>query len=402
LTSVCEQHGEFGMAQMDAALPALTRAWRKSGGRELWIRVKTVASPEHALAATRRAAAVANEAEFADDRDPSAGSAGVAATPSGPVVYLGICDSPAALKAWTALFTDTLEADGISGTLEPTQPEPSPLGDRPTIRFVTAALTVPIDLEAAAADRARTERTDGWYVPPKATAALVPPLAAWCLAAAGDVFLEQEEMRFRLNPESVTDTVVAALGTGTEINIVCASAPTPFRRVCFGHRGTVTLTLQHGDWSDDVAVLTEILVAMAAQIEQGLLRRAARSPIDWQAVVNYTAPLIPYGGGLRSTLIHRLRDLLDHRVSDAYGVQVLTDAHLAHATDLSAWEVTALDGGRHLVRARDLALWFAGDAPDEAVLQRARNDFGAMVLSPDVAATEPPGPFGPRPRSTPA
>ena len=94
-------------------------------------------------------------------------------------------------------------------------------------------------------------------------------------------------------------------------------------------------------------------------------------------------------GDLRDSLIWEFRHLLGSRVLDAYGIQLLTDAHLAHAHDLSGWHVETVAPGRHVVRARDLAASYAGNQPDPAVLERARADFGDMILTAAVAAAEP-------------
>jgi hypothetical protein len=78
---------------------------------------------------------------------------------------------------------------------------------------------------------------------------------------------------------------------------------------------------------------------------------------------------------------YRFHRHLDHeRVPDACGVQLLTEAHLARAHDLSNWTVTPVADGRYLVEARDLAAWYQTDQPSEDVVARAREDFGDMIL----------------------
>lgn len=59
----------------------------------------------------------------------------------------------------------------------------------------------------------------------------------------------------------------------------------------------------------------------------------------------------------------------------------MTDAHLARATDLSAWSLEALGGGWHLLRAKDLAPWLTGQQVHPDVLARARADLGDMVMT---------------------
>ena len=95
-------------------------------------------------------------------------------------------------------------------------------------------------------------------------------------------------------------------------------------------------------------------------------------------------PAIEYGD-----VVFRGRHLLTEYVPDAHGMQVLRVEHLAHARDLSGWDVTDLGHGRHLVEAHDLAAWYATPVPDPDVLERARHDFGGMILTRDVIAANP-------------
>ena len=74
---------------------------------------------------------------------------------------------------------------------------------------------------------------------------------------------------------------------------------------------------------------------------------------------------------------HRLASF----VPDARGFLLVTDAHLARAGDLSARSLDALGGGRHLLRAKHLEPWLAGQQVDPDVMARARADLGDMVMT---------------------
>ncbi|HXH80550.1 hypothetical protein [Nocardioides sp.] len=104
------------------------------------------------------------------------------------------------------------------------------------------------------------------------------------------------------------------------------------------------------------------------------------------------------------------RPLIDTYVPDASGLQVLTDAHLERANDLTDWDITPLTGGRHLVATRDVEGWFRPPAgPDwgpgsamrpapenEALVAKARADFGEMILTPQVIKDHNPWPNWPK------
>jgi hypothetical protein len=74
----------------------------------------------------------------------------------------------------------------------------------------------------------------------------------------------------------------------------------------------------------------------------------------------------------------------------AHGIQVLRSRHLDRARDLSEWAVTPLGHDRHLVEATDLDSWFAHETPDPDLLTKARHDFGAMILTEEIARANPP------------
>lgn len=94
---------------------------------------------------------------------------------------------------------------------------------------------------------------------------------------------------------------------------------------------------------------------------------------------NYTAAqeVIQRGRGL---------DLLDSLVLDAYGVQLLTDAHLAGFDLPDDFYVTDLGDGRHLVVAKDLEAWFAEPLPDRDTQESARAAFAPIILSMEAVA----------------
>ena len=65
---------------------------------------------------------------------------------------------------------------------------------------------------------------------------------------------------------------------------------------------------------------------------------------------------------------------------DAFGVQILTASHLERAHDLSEWTVTEIAADRYLVQTPDLATWYADIAPPPDLYEKARADFGDMIL----------------------
>jgi hypothetical protein len=77
------------------------------------------------------------------------------------------------------------------------------------------------------------------------------------------------------------------------------------------------------------------------------------------------------------------------KVPDACVMHVLTPRHLAHAHDLYGWQVDEVAPERYLVAHPEPEAWFLpapagepGTRVDPDVLTQAREDFGAMLMTP--------------------
>lgn len=400
---------EFRVEQagVTVSLPAVRRAWR-AGNDELWLQVKTKVAMPLAVAAAEAALELANaEAEAAAQAAGAAGEwvgdalvlgSDVALSPGGPLVFLGVCDDADALEVWVTTFAAVLSQAGVVGSVAPVRSASSPIGNDLSMRLC-AGVTLPLRWEKVAADQAAGVLVLAhWYVEDDVTDAVIDAFASWCLAAAGNVYLSHHSVTMRVEAAGARPLVRAALRKDPPVNLTCAVDASTFRVVHFGALGEVTLMVRDRDagWAGDVAALEEALRAVAPYAEQGLVRTGGLS-MPWGLMVNAVPPVPPYGGqelsGGTGTL-EWVRHLLASRVLDAYGVQLLTDAHLAHARDLSGWDVEPLGEGRHLVRARDLAAWFAQDQPTDTALTQARSDFADMLLTPDTHRAAGPGPFG--------
>ncbi len=95
------------------------------------------------------------------------------------------------------------------------------------------------------------------------------------------------------------------------------------------------------------------------------------------------------------------RPLLASYVPDAFGVQLLTAAHLERAHDLSRWRVEQVAPERYLVSAVDLEPWVSRQERDPHRphdvaprptdgQEQARADFGAMILTPETIRADDP------------
>lgn len=137
-------------------------------------------------------------------------------------------------------------------------------------------------------------------------------------------------------------------------------------------------------WQDRLAQLTRAMTAFPV------------APIFVQHSNFYASSWSELPGGRRRLpyveeyLVRYDRHLNGRDVPDAYGLQLLTDAHLAIANDLSDWVIEPLREGKYLVLAQDLEPWYATIGPDAGTLAKARAGFGGMILTPEIIGANPP------------
>jgi hypothetical protein len=152
--------------------------------------------------------------------------------------------------------------------------------------------------------------------------------------------------------------------------------------LCFGGDGVFQVI--GGDWRHQVALLTDALVALPGDTQQGYIRIAKRNLKSHDQI--HTVQPLP---GIRGSDVRFNKHLLDRYLPDAHGVQVVRTAHLRHAHDLSGWRITDLGDDRHLVQAADLEPWYADGLPDPDTLARARADFAGALLTKELIAANP-------------
>ncbi|MBM6403047.1 hypothetical protein JQN72_02130 [Phycicoccus sp. CSK15P-2] len=136
---------------------------------------------------------------------------------------------------------------------------------------------------------------------------------------------------------------------------------------------------------DNLAVLIEGLKICAPWAELGFVRHASPAMPDlWDIPYHLARQPTPQENALASG---RIDHLLGEYVAEASVAQVLTASHLAKARDLEDFHVEPLPAGRFLVQAKDPEPWVRDINPDPAVLQRAREAFGDMIVTEETIAT---------------
>jgi hypothetical protein len=345
-------------------LELVLRRGAGSAGRPLIDAIKAaLAALEHANAS------IPDESVLGEGPEPS---------PYGPVVSLRYLGSEEQRRVWFEAFAAHLTAAGWDGTVQPVTREPasdamSRLSRQPKlVAFLAYRMTDP-----AAADRPTAFAVDAGT-----TAEICRQVVDWGTVPGTSRWLRQGISTVRYEQADLVEQVrwAAEHDYATGVAFVREQPPLA-RRAELGQWGQVVhqLAADPPDWRGGLDDLRAVLSREAGRLDLAVVRLSrhwATSYLDYDR-----RPEPP----LASITDWRLgRRLWDEYVLDAQGMQVLTDAHLARAADLSGWDVEEVAPGRHLVSARELAPWFAGGEPEAAAVEAARRDFGGMLLTAEA------------------
>jgi hypothetical protein len=137
-------------------------------------------------------------------------------------------------------------------------------------------------------------------------------------------------------------------------------------------------------WKALVEQITQPLISHPDALDLAIVRPRPAWARSWRDI-----RLPPLPPRVNENQVGANRHLWDRFVPDVHGIQLLTEAHLARAGNLDAWDVQRLTPGRYLVQAKDLRPWFAGEETDPDILTAARQDFHNMLLTYEVIEAHP-------------
>lgn len=236
-----------------------------------------------------------------------------------------------------------------------------------------------------------TPTTEGHYpeVPEATLREVLPLVAAWTRLPAATAVLSPGLHSFVVPSDGLSAAALDVIPLSPQQLSLLQCTAEPRRVRYFGVQLEAFGSLQALDASTSpiqkVQDLIEIIPSLAPYLSNAGIR--CTTPV-YGTIMNgaldhsgqdYTAAqeVIQRGLGL---------DLLDSLVMDAYGVQLLTDAHLAGFDLPDDFDATDLGNGRHLVVAKDLEAWFAEPLPDRETQESARAAFAPIILSMEAVA----------------
>lgn len=363
----------------------MSKAWRKAQYEELWLQFRPRGSKD-VFEAVEAAVQVANQA--VDDAGwDDVFTAGVSDSDAGPAALMSRAGPEEGVRAWFTAFAQHLEALGKSGrvTAAPEAFFPEWLSGGQVPQQLTAFVSYETKDLALLDD---DEQRRAWHVPKALTAQIAGAATSWGRFEGADVYLSRRIHQTRTRNPNVGQALAAgAIKFAMARVAYLRSEPrrftwasmSPLGRACYG---VLDDTIS---WQDRLARVIRAMTAFPADTDLAFVQYSA-APSSWSEL-SYVTPTLPH---VEEYHVRYNRHLNGQYIPDAHGVQLLTDAHLEHANDLSDWNVTDLGGGKHLVEAKDLRLWYANIDPDPETLAQARADFGGMILTKQIIADNPP------------
>jgi hypothetical protein len=304
----------------------------------------------------------------------------------GAIVLVSQASSPAMLERWLFALAAALEVDGLRGKLTAA----------PDVDFPDFVPTVPNQQLTAFVAYRVLDPAPGWPAPwnvDETTTAKILRLPQQQAEAPGmRTFVFTHGHTTEVGPAVAPAMKRLLPGSGGAGAVLTREQPERLVS-CSLHVNGTYLQMVHDPaltWRERLRECQDVVTALPDVTVLAFVQRASRLQGSWD-VMDTSLP--PQPAGLREYHWQDRPHLRSRFVPDARGIMVLTETHLEKAHDLSNWTVEPFGPGTHLVQAPDLAPWYAQDAPDPDVLAKARQDFGAMILTlADIELNPPPAP----------
>jgi hypothetical protein len=398
-------------------------AFRRAGfvgrsGSLVELRVHDGIGADAALVALSGAVGVANDvlaSAEASGRDLYGLVRSVAPGPRGPVAVLDECEPVEALRLYLHALAQALADLGIGGRLVPL-----PMQDlddwygNNTYGCLAALLQVRLDVPAVLAtwDSWSHQPALRWHVDASTTDDVLGPLLGWVLAGGRQVELWQGMTHLEATAGQVTGLVRDGLAAGLSVKVMASDGPARMRSMRVGGFGDVLVQDYEPERPREqhLSGLTSLLTELSGTLRGGWVQEADTAVEERRDLLTRVPPDHPLMERIGNA-VWRLFHLEPSHLVDAFVAQLVSDAQLARARDLSPgrWDVTALGDGHHLVVARDPRPWFDLDpvplparpgyddawrrspvhAVDATALALARADFGGAIMTLETLDEHP-------------
>jgi hypothetical protein len=367
-------------ASVELRLSSLLRVWRALDHSELWVEFVPRIATDDALRAVDRAVKAANGDAASAGHESRA--EGVSPSDRGVGIFLSRTGDPDDVERWLRAFAASLAIQGTSGTVK------APPRDPDWPRWIEWTTDYEVTLIASVRSEP-AETSEGsrnpmiWSALTTSTAELTHRAAQWAKFEGAEVTLTRNIMMLRTQAPNIGALLADGLRRTRAVGLHCFSRDEQRMRAC-SFAAPNSLVIQEIDRR----------LTPAARVRDLLEPLLPVAPLLDVAFVTY-APSVRVTGPIIAGLKTRFPNIQSYHWSqaetlhglflpDAFGAQILSGAHVAKARDLSRWTVSNLGNDRFLVETSDLGTWYAADEPPRDLLQRARADFGDMIVRPEV------------------
>jgi hypothetical protein len=323
----------------------------------------------------RATAAVSEDVIFGRSVEPS---------PYGPVVWIDYLTSEDGLRTWLSTFAASLEAVGWSGLVgahpQAWFPEWLQHRQRSATRIPTAFLAYRLDVPSPTGT--------GWAMNLETTGVRWWDAVEWAGFDGGQAYLSTGLSQVLVDRSRSDEILAFAADFAASAGLAfLRKEPFRFARVELSAGGEAVYQLDDEalDWEALAEEITQPLIWHPDALDLAIVRPRPAWVSSWRGIRLPPLPPLVYENQVLAN-----RHLWDRFVPDVHGIQLLTEAHLARAGNLDAWDVQRLTPSRYLVQAKDLRPWFAADEIDPSILAAARQDFHDMLLTPEVIETHRP------------
>lgn len=218
----------------------------------------------------------------------------------------------------------------------------------------------------------------GWLGPEETTAEVTTFAVEWVNALTGTGYFSGGTAQIKVGPTPPPGDLLATAVKRCGQTSVSMLSLKPLTERCaeltFGAQLQFEAKGVEEEWRSSISAVRDPLVGLGHAADYAAVSHA----------VDYNVGMVQSAGrarGLRELVWRENRHLWSTYAPEAFGIQVLTKAHLDRATNLSAWQVTAIGDNRYLVEAHDLAPWYSTPEPSPQVRAEAREDFGDILLT---------------------
>lgn len=351
---------------VDVRTAAILREFGKNDDGSGWLLFQNKTDSLDARVGLKAALKQAMQLRASEDSDMADVSEPVT-HPKGAIVFV---DNTSDMSSFPSMLVDVaseLTASGYDGSIRTSSPDWAIVDDPSN---VLASMSAIMRFDHTAGEEANLR-------------SLVSTLVGWVTLPEAANYFGCQDVHFRANAADLVELVMAGLRSGQTTSITSQIDGDHMRRLCFPNQVDVLVEQRvtaAAMWPEDSLEVQNVLVSIADfGLSFGCVKRGRMGQFAWRQLGKVDWPSEPVVGSF--AMIDHPEVPLHEFAPDVFGVQVLTDEHLAKLGHLDNWSAQEVAPRRYLVRHRNQVAWFNGSGPNPAALDAAREDFAPILIT---------------------